>query len=135
MKAEFSVGVLAALALLASPAHADLYVIVNPATAISAGDIKDIFTGQKQFADGVKLTPVDNAAAQEAFLAKALRMEPGRYNTIWTKKSFREGVNPPYVKTGDTDVVNYVRKTVGAVGYVSAPPPASVTIVNVIHEF
>ena len=125
----------AALALASAAAHAELYIIAHPSTAISAADIKDIFTGQKQFSGATKLTPVDNAAVQEAFLTHALRMEPGRYNTIWTKKSFREGINPPYVKTGDTDVLDFVRKTPGGIGYVSTPPPGSVTIVHIIHEF
>ena len=124
-----------ALAFASTLAHAELYIISNPATVVSAADIKDIFTGQKQFAGSIKLTPVDNAAAQEAFLANALRMEPGRYNTIWTKKSFREGINPPYVKTGDAEVLEFVRKTPGGVGYVSTPPPTSVNIVNILHGF
>jgi ABC-type phosphate transport system substrate-binding protein len=124
-----------ALAFASTLAHAELYIIANPGTAISAADIKDIFTGQKQFSGPVKLTPVDNAAAQEVFLANALRMDPGRYNTIWTKKSFREGLNPPYVKTGDAEVLEFVRKTPGGIGYVSSAPPGSVTIVNIIHEF
>lgn len=123
------------LAAGSTPVRAEVYIIANPGTAVSAADIKDIFTGQKQFAGGTKLTPVDNASVQEAFLANALRMDPGRYNTIWTKKSFREGLNPPYVKTGDAEVLEFVRKTPGGIGYVSSAPPGSVTIVNIIHEF
>lgn len=136
MKPRLALGTLAGVLALASmPAGAELYIVANPGTPVSAADIKDIFTGQKQFSGPVKLTPVDNAAAQEAFLASALRMEAGRYNTIWTKKSFREGLNPPYVKTGDAEVIEFVRKTPGGIGYVSSAPPGSVTIVNIIHEF
>jgi hypothetical protein len=132
---KLAVGLTISLAAASTLARAEVYIIANPATAVSASDIKDIFTGQKQFAGATKLTPVDNASIQEVFLANALRMDPGRYNTIWTKKSFREGLNPPFVKSGDAEVLEFVRKTPGGVGYVSSPPPGSVSIINIIHEF
>jgi hypothetical protein len=50
---------------------------------------------------------------------------------VWTKKSFREGINPPPVKSGDTEVADFVKKTPGAVGYVSSQPSG----VNVIHKY
>lgn len=104
-------------------AHADdLFIIANSATPIAAGDIKDVFTGEKQFAGSAKLIPVDNGPAQEAFLATALGMGAARYNTIWTKKAFREGVIPPSVKAGDNEVLDFVSKTSGAVGYVRSEP-------------
>ena len=70
-------------------AHADLYAIANSATTISAGDVKDVFTGEKQVAGSTKLVPVDNGATQDAFLSTALKMDSARYKSIWTKKSFR----------------------------------------------
>lgn len=115
--------------LLSGLAHADLFVISNSATQIAAGDIKEVFTGEKQFAGSTKLAPVDNGAAQEVFLSTALKMEAARYNTIWTKKSFREGLTPPPVKSGDSDVLDFVRKTPGAVGYVKSQP-SGVTIIQ-----
>jgi hypothetical protein len=114
--------------LAAVPAHADLFVISNSGTAIAGGDVKDVFTGEKQFAGATKLIPIDNAPAQDSFLSHALKMDGARYNTIWTKKSFREGLNPPSVKAGDAEVLEFVRKTPGAVGYVSTPP-SGVTVV------
>ena len=136
MNARLLVGTLfAAAALAAEAAHAELFIIANPSTQITPGDIKDVFTGNKQFAGGTKLIPIDNGPVQEAFLAAALKMEASRYNTIWTKKSFREGMIPPTVKSGDTDVLDFVRRTPGAIGYVSSPPPTSVTIIHIIHSF
>ena len=127
--------VAAASLLAAGAAHAELYVIANPATQVSPGDIRDIFVGNKQFSGGTKLVPIDNGPVQEVFLATTLKMEATRYNTIWTKKSFREGMIPPTVKSGDLDVLEFVKKTPGAIGYVSSPPPTSVTIVHIIHTF
>jgi ABC-type phosphate transport system substrate-binding protein len=117
--------------LAAVPAHADLFVISNTATAIAGGDVKDVFTGEKQFAGSTKLIPVDNAPAQDSFLSHALKMDAARYNTIWTKKSFREALNPPSVKAGDAEVMDFVRKTPGAVGYVSSQPSG----VNVVIKY
>lgn len=121
--------------LAGGAAQAELYVIAHPSAQVTPGDIRDIFVGNKQFAGGTKLVPIDNGPVQEAFLATALKMEASRYNTIWTKKSFREGMIPPTVKSGDIDVLEFVKKMPGAVGYVSSPPPTSVTIIHIYHTF
>lgn len=110
-------------------AVAEVFVISNSATQIAPGEIKEVFTGDKQFAGSTKLVPVDNGPAQDEFLSSALKMDVSRYNTIWTKKSFREGLNAPPVKSGDNEVVEYVRKTPGAVGYVKSAP-SGVTVVQ-----
>lgn len=102
---------------------ADVVVISNPGTTITVGEVKDIFLGEKQFAGGTKLVPVDNAALQESFLSKYMNMAGDKYNSIWTKKSFRDGLTPPAVKSGDAEVIDYVKRTNGAVGYVSSAPP------------
>lgn len=132
MKIQSSQWLIAAtLGLFSTLSHADIFVISNPSTQIAAGEVKDVFTGEKQFAGSTKLIPVDNGPAQEAFLSSALKMEASRYNTIWTKKSFREGLNPPSVKSGDTEVADFVRKTPGAVGYVTSQPSG----VTVVHKY
>jgi hypothetical protein len=120
----------AGLLALASSAHAgDLYVIANKGTTVSASDVREIFLGEKQFAGSVKLVPVDNASAQEQFLAKVMKMEAAKYTSSWTKKSFRDGVSPPAVKGSDADTIEFVKQTAGAVGYVSTSPPG-VTLVG-----
>lgn len=110
-------------------AHAELYVITNSATQIGAGDIKDVFTGEKQVSGSTKLIPVDNGALQEAFLSTVLKLESARYKSIWTKKSFRDGMTAPAIKSGDSEMLEFVRKTPGAIGYVGSPP-SGVTVVQ-----
>lgn len=121
---------IAGTGLASTAAHAEVFIIANAAMQLSSGEIKDVFTGQKQFAGATRLIPVDNGPAQESFLSSAMHMDAARYNTIWTKKSFREGLNPPTVKSGDTEVIDYVRKTPGAIGYISGTPPYGVTIIH-----
>lgn len=100
----------------------DLVVITNPDISIASTDIKDVFLGEKQFAGSTKLVVVDNASAQGSFLSKFMNMDAAKYNGIWTKKSFRDGLTAPAVKSGDAEVMEYVKRTPGAIGYVSAKP-------------
>jgi hypothetical protein len=125
--------VLAVAALLAStPASslADGVVIANPGLNLSAGDVRDVFTGEKQLAGSIRLVPIDNAAAQADFLAKVLKMDATKYQTTWTKKSFRDGVTAPAVKATDAEVVEFVKRSPGGVGYISGGAPSGVTIVS-----
>lgn len=105
-------------------------VITHPAVTLAADDVRDVFLGEKQVAGSVKLVPVDNAAAQPAFLAQVMKLDAAKYATTWTKKSFRDGLNPPAVKATDVEVIDFVKRTPGAVGYVSAAPAAGVNIVR-----
>lgn len=107
----------------AVPASAgDVYVIAHPSVALSASELRDMYLGEKQFAGSLKLVPVDNSIAQGDFLAKAIKMEASKYASLWTKKGFRGGLAAPATKSGDAEVISYVKATPGAVGYVSLPP-------------
>ena len=120
----------AALALFVShSAYADdVVVISNSGINLSAGDIRDIYLGEKQFAGSTKLTPIDNAALQDDFISQQLKISDAKYTSIWTKKAFRDGLTPPAMKSGDAAVIEFVKRTLGAVGYVSSTP----TGVNVV---
>jgi len=103
-------------------AAADVYVVANSPVSLNPEEIKDVFLGEVQFAGPTRLAPVDNGAVQAEFLARVMRMTPTRYGNWWTKKSFRDGVNPPPARAGDAQVSAYVRDTPGAIGYLSSPP-------------
>jgi len=110
---------------------ADLYVIANSGVNLTVADAREVFLGEKQFSGSIKLVPVDNAAVQEAFLAKVVKMDSAKYASSWTKKSFRDGLTPPALKSGDAEVIEFVKRTPGAVGYVSTSP----SNVSVIQKF
>ncbi len=119
------------LAALCAPARAvGLVFITNPAVTLSADEVRDVFMGEKQMAGATKLVPVDNASAQDAFLAGVIKLEPAKYATVWTKKAFRDGLNPPALKATDAEVADFVRRTPGAVGYVKTAPSGGVNIVK-----
>ena len=106
-----------------------LVVIANRNVEMSAAEVADVFLGDKLFAGPVKLVPVDNALLQEAFLVKVLKLDAAKYSGGWVKKSFREGLNPPPLKSGDAEVIEYVKHTPGAIGYVGSVP-AGVTVIQ-----
>lgn len=103
-------------------AHADVFVIAHASVDLKPEDVRDVFVGEKQSASSGKLVPVDNAAAQAEFLSKVIKVDAAKYATLWSKKSFREGLNPPAVKGTDAEVVAIVKSTPGAVGYVTKDP-------------
>lgn len=96
-------------------------VIAHPTVSLSADEIRDVFLGEKQFAGKLKLVPVDNTAIQPEFLSAVLQTDAQKYSARWMKKTFREGLAPPARKGSDAEVVEFVRSTPGAVGYVSRP--------------
>lgn len=132
MKMNLTLAALAVAFGASLPAHAgDVYVIANPGLSIAVGDVRDIFTGEKQVAGSVKLSPVDNGAVQADFVAKVIKVDVAKYNTIWTKKSFRDGVAVPPVKGSDAEVAAFVKSNPGGVGYVGHAPDG----VKVVGKF
>jgi ABC-type phosphate transport system substrate-binding protein len=126
---RFFSAILLALWLPQAATAADVIVISHPGVIIPASEVKDIFLGEEQFSGKIKLIPVDNEALQEDFLSQWMKMDATKYHNIWTKKSFRDGLIPPAVKANDTAVLDYVKRTPGAIGYVSTAP-AGINIVR-----
>lgn len=117
---------------LSYAAHAaDVYVIANEAHRFSPAELREVFLGERQFAGGRRLVPLDNASLQRDFVGRVVGIDPAKYSTVWAKKGFREGINPPDLKASDLDVVAVVRVTPGAIGYVSQVPPG----VHVIDKY
>jgi hypothetical protein len=128
----FAILLAALLSLGCGPAFgADIYVIASPDVRLSLEDIRELYLGDKEFSGEVRLVPVENQAALAEFVVKALGMNPQRYNTLWVKKAFRDALNPPAVKAGDFEVLEFVKRTRGAVGYVfSVPRDKEISVVG-----
>ena len=124
---------LLALLLFAPSGHAratDLWIIANSETPLSPAELKEVYLGEKQFAGGIKLNPVDNAASQGIFLSTVLGMARSRYQAAWLRKSFRDALDPPPQLSSAAEVLEFVRATPGAIGYVSTPPVGVVVILK-----
>lgn len=110
---------------------AELYVISNQDLTVEPTEVKAIFQGDTQFIGSNKLEPTDNTSAQTVFLSKVMDMDKDKYNTIWVKKSFQDGVSQPPVRGTDAEVIEFVKKTPGGIGYVITQP----TGVKVIQQY
>ena len=128
--AKLSAVVLGLIGIVATlPASAaEVYVIAHPSVKLTLSEIRDVYLGEKQFSGLIKLVPVDNTAVQRDFLARAIHMDPGKYASLWIKKGFRGGLAAPPIKSGNAEVIIFVKNTVGAIGYVSTPPNSGVQL-------
>jgi hypothetical protein len=129
MRVRWAAVILAA-ALAATEGRAG-ELIAHPSVSLTTAEIRDLFLGEKQFAGGIKLVPVNNAALQPQFLATVLQTDERKYAARWLRKSFREGLAPPILKGNDAEVAAFVSSTPGAVGYVSK----AVSGVKVLENF
>lgn len=100
-------------------------VIANPSVvneALSEQEVQNAFLGKKtQWNDGNSLTlvTIDNEAIHESFLRQFIKKTPSQFRIFWKKMEFTgKGVSPREMGT-EEDVIEFVKKTEGAVGYVS----------------
>lgn len=96
-------------------------VVAHPSVNLSAAEVRDVFLGERQWLGDLKLVPVDNLAAHDQFLSRVLQTDSPKYAARWLRKSFREGLAAPPMKGSDSEVIEFVRATRGAIGYLSAP--------------
>lgn len=106
-------------------AHAsDVKVIANSsvaASSVSAGDIKDVFLLDKDSLGGSHVEPVlaKGGPAHEAFLKDYLGKNDSALQAFYRSLVFTGKASMPKSLGSDAEVVAYVAKTKGAVGYVS----------------
>jgi ABC-type phosphate transport system substrate-binding protein len=118
---------LAALTIGATTATAaDFKVIANPGikvTEISANDLKEVFLATKtSLSDGSHVEPVweKGGATHEAFLKEYVGKTDAAVGTYYRSLVFTGKASMPKTLGTDAEVVAYVEKTKGAIGYVSA---------------
>ena len=119
------------LTLSAVAMAGNVYVIAHPSVELTPFEVQQVYKGEQEFAGTIKLVPVDNAAVQSDFLDKAMNMDAGKYAALWIKKGFRAALTAPPTKSGDAEVINFVKNTRGAIGYVSAPS----NDVKLLHKY
>jgi ABC-type phosphate transport system substrate-binding protein len=105
---------------------ADVKVIANPsvgASSVSVDELKGVFLATKTaLSDGSHVEPVleKTGAVHEAFLKTYLGKTDAALETYYRSLVFTGKGSMPKTLTGDAEVVAYVAKTKGAIGYVSA---------------
>ena len=104
---------------------ADIKVIANSSvssSSISTDELKDVFLLTKNSFGGGHAEPVleKGGAAHEAFVKSYLGKSDTALQTYYRSLVFTGKASMPKTLGTDADVVAYVAKTKGAIGYVSA---------------
>lgn len=124
-----------------SPAADEFVVIVHPSVAgtnVRRSDLAVVYLRAGRWGTGETAVPVDQSgtsAVRNAFSQAVLGMPAATAVQYWQKQMFgTKPLRPPAVKASDAEVIAFVAKTEGAVGYVSkaAVVPAGVKAIAVI---
>jgi ABC-type phosphate transport system substrate-binding protein len=101
----------------------DVVIIGNqtvPEKPLSTTDVQNIFLGKKTKLNSTKITFVILKAGEvhERFLKEYLSRTPSQYTKYWKKMVFTGKGKAPKAFATEADLVEYVEKTEGAIGYV-----------------
>jgi ABC-type phosphate transport system substrate-binding protein len=101
-------------------------VIVHPAnagTVIKKPVLSGIFMGKNQrWGDGSPIVPVDQSAqsaVRAKFVKDVMNQSVAAVMAYWARQMMSGGARPPVVKASDREVIDFVVKTPGAIGYVA----------------
>ena len=117
-------------ALLASVAARAYEVIAYQPIDLTVEEVRDVFLGELQFVGDLQLVPVDNTTLHTAFLQRVLQTDGPKYHARWSRKAFREGISTPAQRGSDEEVIDFVKATPGAIGYVAKAPPGVVVLLK-----
>jgi ABC-type phosphate transport system substrate-binding protein len=102
-------------------------VIVNSSVGvnvISKKEIADLFLKKKtKWNNGMSVLPVDqvsNSSVRESFSQQVLGKSVAAIRSFWQQSVFSGIASAPPEKNNDTEVLEFVRKNPGAIGYISA---------------
>ena len=117
--------ILLLLSLAAAAFAGDVKIIVNSsvsAESISANELKGIFLATSTSLNGSHVEPVleKGGPVHEAFVKEYLGKTDSALQTYYRSLVFTGKGSMPKMLAGDAEVVGYVAKTKGAIGYVSS---------------
>lgn len=117
----------------------DLKIIANPSVrpdSISVAQLRSIFLQDQRSFDGLHVEPVlaKSGAAHEIFLRRYLGKSDDALRTYYRTLIFTGTGAMPRFFDSDADIVRYVAKTRGALGYVNIDFPTPAVKVLAISE-
>jgi ABC-type phosphate transport system substrate-binding protein len=108
-------------------AQTGFVVIVNQASTVSTlkrGDVSKLFMRRlTKWSDGQEVQPVDQVASSQIrriFSDSIHHMDVPRVKNYWQLVVFSGRGDPPPERASDEDIIQFVRTTPTAIGYVSA---------------
>jgi hypothetical protein len=124
-KTRFLILLLGSLGTWSAATAQDVVLVANKAVRISEitdADLRGIFIGTRtRFADGSHAVPVilKGGPVHEVFLKKHVGQGPEEFRSEWRKMVFTGQGAMPKAFDSESDLIEYVAATPGAVGYVS----------------
>lgn len=124
----FLVAVLLTNTLVAQEASYKVIVNAsNSAATVKRDAIAQLFLNRKAtWANGPSADPVDlslTSPVREAFSREILGMPLPAVQQYWRRRLLDQKEFPPMVKSAEAEIVAYVAKSPGGIGYVSAGAP------------
>jgi hypothetical protein len=120
------IAIAAGICAAVTASAADFKIVANQsvgASSVSADEIKGVFLVTKtSLSDGSHVEPVleKGGATHEAFIKEYLGKSDSALQTYYRSLVFTGKASMPKTLGTDADVVGYVAKTKGAIGYVGA---------------
>lgn len=119
-------GVFGALLWQASPARAEVYVVVHKDAPdhLSKSELIELFLGKAGSLGSARAVPVDlpeSDPVREEFYLKLTGKSSAQMRAYWAKLSFTGKGTPPRAAPSGAEVRRYVASTPGAISYLSKP--------------
>ena len=108
------------------------YVVIvnksNTVTTLTKKEVSDLFLKKTKWKDGSTATPVDlvsNSKIREQFTLEIHGKSISAIRSFWQQAAFSGTASAPPEKANDQEVIEFVKKNPGAIGYVSTKAPVS----------
>jgi ABC-type phosphate transport system substrate-binding protein len=107
-----------------------------PESSLSKVDIQNIFLGKKTRLASIKITfgILKESPVHESFLQEYLSRTPAQYEQYWKKLIFTGQGKAPKVFETEEALVEYVKNTAGAIGYIGSNTAQSIES-DGLHQF
>ena len=110
------------LGMPAANASNDVVVISHPSVVkLDAATLQKVYTGKVMEVDGVAVTAVNakqGSVVRTRFLRAFLNQDEDKYTGYWTVRRYIGKGAPPRELPSSTDVIDFVKSTPGAIGYI-----------------
>ena len=115
--------IFALLAFSLCEAHAQNVIVIGHAglSKLNSTTVQRIFTGKAIEVDGVLVTAINlkSGALRNRFLQRFLNQDDDKYTAYWTVRRFIGKGNPPKELSSSAEVIDFVKNTPGAIGYIN----------------
>ena len=123
MKINITVLLMLICCCFVSASYGGIAIIVNPANShtLTDDELKKAFLGKlKKFPDGSSMVVVNQKTGdiRDTFEMSVIKKRPRQVKAYWSKMVFSGKARPPIELEDDDDIIAFVAKESGAIGYI-----------------